>query len=107
MRSLEKVDAEIKHPGCKTEAEFAPKLKEVDYYIANKAGEIVEKHMELILELCNFLLEKRLAAPKVRNRPPEKFSLSRDEIDSFPPVKQRSPRIWDGRPRTERGTSAR
>jgi hypothetical protein len=83
--------AGIKHPGCKTEAEFAPKLKEVDDYIANKAGEVVDKYSELIMALCNFFLERRMAAPKVLNRPPEKFVLSRDEIDNFPPIKQAFP----------------
>jgi hypothetical protein len=83
--------AGIKHPGCKTADEFAPKLKDVDDYIANKAGEIVDKRKELILSLCNFFFQRRMAALKVRNHPSEKFVVTRDEIDNFLPIRQAFP----------------
>lgn len=79
--------AGIKHPRCTTEVDFKPKLKEVDDCIATRAGELVDKHKELIFELTNFFLSQRMVAPRVRGRPPETFALSRDEIDNFPPMR--------------------
>ena len=90
IRELVRLLAGIKHPGLSAD-EFAPKLKEVDDYIANKAGEIVDKHKELILDLTNFFLQQRMAAPKVRGRPPENFTLAKDDIDSFGPIKAAFP----------------
>jgi hypothetical protein len=83
--------AGLRHPGCTTSAQFKPKLKEVDDDMARKAGEIVDKHKDLIFELTNFFLQKRMDVAKVAGRPPQNFALTQKEIDNFPPIKAAFP----------------
>lgn len=77
--------AGIEHPGYDAAEDFAPKLKEVDDIIANKAGEAVNFYKELILELTDFFMA-RLPMDRDR-RPLYPFTLSRNDINTFEPIK--------------------
>jgi hypothetical protein len=67
------------------------KLKELDDYIADKAGQIVDQHKALVLQLTDFFMQKRAAALKTRGQPPATFALSKQDIDNFAPIKAAFP----------------
>ena len=77
--------AGIEHPGYDASEKFAPKLKEVDDNIANKAGEAVDTYKALILELTDFFIA-RFEIDRAR-KPLYPFTLSQNDIDTFQPIK--------------------